>query len=364
MEEITLYTHYLSPWKGVPPRKLSENTKKIIALVESEDYLEANKFMMSDINTLQEIVYSARADVRYKLELLNGIIEEFKDTKEWDSKGKSFMEIYDTFCTAIDFMKSADNVFFTLTKVTRDKNNILYHDDNYPIFSSVDEISKYLASHFDIQKDSEDDPEWYIAKRHENIRKPSPNDRYIKWKEYYIKWKEYVIRTSAKYLLSKRGTVWKCGIDEYDEKAPYSHYCDELIGDEIDDGQFVAGYGDIIIFDRRPFFDICHMIYASDGGEEYGLYVENGKLKVFPIEYFITEFEEFAFVLRTDVQEDISKLSEQEHILLLIQQKYNSLGGDDGYYMLTDIVGRIAVYEAETGINGIPVEMVTEEFLK
>lgn len=343
MEEITLYTHYLSPRKGVPPRKLSENTKKIIALVESEDYLEANKRMMSDINTLQKIVYSARADVRYKLELLNGIMEEFKDTEEWDSKGKSFMENYDMFCTAIDFMKSADNVFFTLTKVTRDKNNILYHDDNYPVFSSVDEISKYLASHFDIQKDSEDDPEWYIAKRHENIREPSLDDCYIKLKEY-------------KYLLSKRGTVWKCGIDE--------DYWDDTIGDEINDGQFVAGYGDIIIFDRRPFFDICHMIYASDDGEECGLYVENGKLKVFPIEYFITEFEEFAFVLRTDVQEDISKLSEQEHILLLIQQKYDSLGSGDDYRMLVDIVGRIAVYEAENGRDGMPVEMVTEEFLK
>lgn len=357
MEEITLYTHYLSPCKGVPPRKLSENTKKIIALVESEDYLEANKFMMSDINTLQEIVYSARADVRYKRELLNGIKEEFKDTKEWQYAGEPFTEIYERFCMAVDLMNPADDVSFTLTKVTRDKNNVLHHDDNYPVFSSVDEISKYLASHFDIQKDSEDDPEWYIAKRHENIKEPSLDDRYIECKEY-------IIRTSAKYLLSKRGTVWKCGIDEYDKKPPYSNCCDETIGEEITDGQFVAKYGDIIIFDRRPFFDICHMIYASDGFEEYGLYVENGKLKCFCIEYQITEFEEFAFGLRTYVQEDMSRLGEQEHILMLIQQKYNSLGGDDGYYMLTDIVCRIAVYEAETGINGIPVEMVTEEFLK
>lgn len=364
MEEITLYTHYLSPRKGVPPRKLSENTKKIIALVESEDFLESNKFMMSNIDTLQEIVYSARADVRYKLELLNGIMEEFKDTKEWDSKGKIFMEIYDTFCTAIDFMKSADNVFFTLTKVTRDKNNILYHDDNYPVFSSVDEISKYLASHFDIQKDSEDDPEWYIAKRHENIRKPSPNDRYIKWKEYYIKWKEYVIRTSAKYLLSKRGTVWKCGIDEYDEKAPYSHYCDELIGDEISINNFLADYGDIVIFDRRPFHDICHMLYGHDVIEEAGLYVEKGKLKIFPVEYHINGFEDIAFELRIAVQENMSRLSEQENILLMIQQKYRSLGEDGGYNMLEDIICSVYDYEQETGTEGMPIEMVEEKFLK
>lgn len=82
MEEITLYTHYLSPRKGVPPRKLSENTKKIIALVESKSFLESNRYMMSDVYTLHEIVYSARADVRDKLELLNGIMEEFKDIEE------------------------------------------------------------------------------------------------------------------------------------------------------------------------------------------------------------------------------------------------------------------------------------------
>lgn len=351
MEEITLYTHYLSPRKGVPPRKLSENTKKIIALVESEDYLEANKRMMSDINTLQKIVYSARADVRYKLELLNGIMEEFKDTEEWDSKGKSFMENYDMFCTAIDFMKSADNVFFTLTKVTRDKNNILYHDNNYPVFSSVDEISKYLASHFDIQKDSEDDPEWYIAKRHENIREPSLDDCYIKLKEY-------------KYLLSKRGTVWKCGIDEYDEKAPYSHYCDELIGDEISINNFLADYGDIVIFDRRPFHDICHMLYGHDGVEEAGLYVEKGKLKIFPVEYHINGFEDIAFELRVAVQENMSRLSEQENILLMIQQKYRSLGEDDGYNMLEDIIYSVYNYERETGTEGMPIEMVEEKFLK
>lgn len=261
------------------------------------------------------------------------------------------------FCTAIDFMESADNVFFTLIKVTRDENNVLSHDDNYPMFSSVDEISRYLASHFDMQKDSEDNPEWYIVRRNENIKKPSLGD-------WYIEWKEYITRTSVKYLLSKRGTIWKCGIDKYDEKAPYSHYCDELIGDEISVNNFLADYGDIIVSDGRPFRKIFHMIYANDGGEEEGLYVEDGKLKTFPIEYHVTEFEEFAFELRVAVQEDMSRLSEQENILLMIQQEYRSLGEDDGYNMLKDIICSVYGYEMKTGTEGMPVEMVIERFLK
>ena len=173
--------------------------------------------------------------------------------------------------------------------------------------------------------------------------------------------REYIIRTSAKYLISKRGTVWKCGI--------YGYYVDieerdEIIGDEIKIGMFVADCGDIVISDGRPFSDIFHMIYASDGGEEYGLYVENGRLKFCDIEYHITDFEEFAFELRTDVLEDMSRLSEQEHILLLIQQKYNSMNEYDRKQMLIDISNKIFNYEQETGTDGMPVEMVMEEFLK
>lgn len=341
MEEHSLYTHYLSRRKDEPERELSENTKKIIALVESEDFLELNKYWLSDIRTLWKIVYSARADVRYKLELLNGIMEEFKDTEEWDYKGKHFMEYYEPFRLAVDLMKSADNVFFTLTKVTRDENNSRSYYHNYPEFSSVDEISKYLESHFDKKKDNEDDPEWYIVYRHDNIKMSS-------------------------YLLSKCGTVWKCGREEYynydiDEYIDY--YEIEYVGNEISSGQFIAYYGDIIIFDRRPFYDICHMIYASDGGEEEGLYVEDGKLKTFPIEYHVTEFEEFAFELRVAVQEDMSKLSEQENILLLIQRKYRSLGEDDGYKFLKSIFDS---YYSEDyySMGGIPVEIVEEKFLK
>ena len=89
MEEHSLYTHYLSYRKDVPDRELSENTKKIIALVESEDFLEANKYLLSDVYRLMEIVWSARTNVHYKLELLNGIMEEFKDTKQWEYRGKN-----------------------------------------------------------------------------------------------------------------------------------------------------------------------------------------------------------------------------------------------------------------------------------
>lgn len=152
MEEHSLYTHYLSRRKDVPDREFSENTKKIIALVESKDFLETNKYMLSDLKMLMKIVCSARADVRYKLELLTGIMEEFKDTEDWEYGGQGFMERYEPFCMAVDLMKSADNVFFTLTKVTRGENNSRSHDDNYPKFSSVDEIIKYLESRFDETK--------------------------------------------------------------------------------------------------------------------------------------------------------------------------------------------------------------------
>ena len=359
MEEHSLYTHYLSCRKDVPDRKLSENTKKIIALVESEDFLESNRYMLSDVYTLMAIVYSARADVRYKLELLNGIMEEFKDTEEWKHRGKRFMECYEPFCMAVGLMQSADNVFFTLTKVTRDENNERSYDDNYPEFSSVDEISKYLESHFDEQKDSEDNPEWYIINRHDNnIKKPSLYEYRIEWnvqKRY-----EYLIKTSAVYVLSKRGTVWKCGIDE-------SNFFDEdvVIGEEICSGRFVADYGDIIVYDSRPFHDIYHVLYAYSCGECIeGLYVEDGKLKTFSIEYHITDLEEFAFELRSCIQEDMSKLSEQESILFRIQQKYHSMSRDDGCGWMNDIIDRIYDYEEETDTEGMPIEMVKEEFLK
>lgn len=344
MEEHSLYTHYLSRRKDEPERELSENTKKIIALVESEDFLELNKYWLSGIRTLWKIVYSARADVRYKLELLNGIMEEFKDDKRWEEygRGKQFMEYYEPFRLAVDLMKSADNVFFTLTKVTRDENNSRSYDHNYPAFSSVDEISKYLESHFDKKKDSEDDPEWYIVYRHDNNIKMSS------------------------YLLSKCGTVWKCGREEYYhyDIESIDYYEIEYVGNEISSGQFIADYGDIIVSDGRPFRKIFHMIYANDGGEEEGLYVEDGKLKTFPIEYHVTEFEEFAFELRVAVQEDMSRLSEQENILLMIQQEYRSLGEDDGYNMLKDIICSVYGYEMKTGTEGMPVEMVIERFLK
>lgn len=330
MEEHSLYTHYLSCRKGVPDRELSENTKKIIALVESEDFLEANRYMLSDLYTLMEIVWSARADVHYKLELLNGIMAEFKDTKDWKYRGEGFMEAYEPFCLAVDLMKSADNVFFTLTKVTRGENNIRSYDNNYPEFSSVDEISRYLESRFDKQKDSEDDSEWYIAKRYENN-----------------------IKTSHAYLLSKCGTIWKCG-REY-----YNCYCNdydiESVGNEIISGRFIANDGDIFVCDSRPFHDICHMLYATCEGEDvYGIYVENGKLKTYDLEYHINDFEDFAVELRSHIQEDMSKLSEQERILQLIQQKHHSMSRDDGFYFLEDIVG----------MAEMPIEMVKEKFLK
>ena len=339
MEEHSLYTHYLSCRKDVPDRELSENTKKIIALVESEDFLESNKYMLSDIRTLWEIIFSARADVHYKLELLNGIIEEFKDTKDWEycDRGKCLMEVYEQFRLAVDLMKSADNVFFTLTKVTRSENNSRSYDNNYPEFSSVDEISKYLALRFDVNKDSEDDPEWYIVWRYENN-----------------------IKTSSLYLLSKCGTVWKCGVAKND------FY--DYIGDEIVVNRYLVDYGDIFIFDRRPFHDICHVLYANDGCDDIGFYVEDGKLKIFPIEYHINAFEDIAFELRVAVQEDMSKLGEQEDILLLLQQKYHSMSEDDGYEWLRDIADRIYSYEDKYPVNpvtrGMPIEMVEEEFLK
>lgn len=335
---------------GDSGKEISENTKKIIALVESEDFLKSRAKWLSDVKTLQKIVYSARADVHYKRELLNGIIEEFQNTDRWNN---FFMEYYEPFCMAVDFMESADGVPFTLTKVTRDKNNILHHDDNFPVFSSVDEISRYIASRFDEQKDSEDDPEWYIAKRHENIKESSLEE--WEWEKGY------------KYLISKRGTVWKCGF------YGNSDIEDESIGFEIGNGQFIAGYGDIIVFDRRPFFNISHMIYAYDGAEDCGLYVENGKLKIGDIECHFTHFEEFAFELRCVVQEDMTKLSEQEHILLLIKQKYNPFNNStdkfEGNDMLMAIIDRICKYERETGVYafgtyGIPVEIIEEEFLK
>ena len=341
MEEHSLYTHYLSFRKDVPDRELSENTKKIIALVESEDFLEANKYMLSDIWTLRKIVFSARADIRYKLELLDGIIEEFKDTENWEycDRGKCFMKVYEPFRMAVDLMKSADNVSFTMTKVTRGENNSRSYDNNYPEFFSVDEISKYFALHFDVNKDSEDDPEWYIVWRYENN-----------------------IKTSSLYLLSKCGTVWKCGVAKND------FY--DYIGDEIDVNYHLVDYGDIFIFDRRPFHDICHVLYADDGGEDIGFYVEDGKLKIFPIEYHINDFEDIAFELRVAVQEDMSKLGEQEDILLLLQQKYHSMSKDDGYEWLADISYRICSYEMKIGLDvypgteGMPLEMAREEFLK
>ncbi len=242
------------------------------------------------------------------------------------------MEVYEPFRMAVGLMKSADNVFFTLTKVTRDENNVRSYDDNYPKFSSVDEISKYLESRFDEQKDSEDDPEWYIVHRHDNN-----------------------IETSAVYLLSKRGTVWKCGEE-------YNLVDRDVIGSEISSGQFIANYGDIIVFDGRPFQKIFHMIYASDDGEKVGIYVDDGELKIFPIEYHITDLEEFAFELRSYIQEDMSKLSEQESILLKIQQKYHSMSRNDGYKFLVDISERY--YDRFFRKEKMPIEMVEEEFLK
>lgn len=347
MEEHSLYTHYLSCRRDVPDRELSENTKKIIALVESEDFLEANKYGLSNMYVLMKIVLSARADIRYKRELLKGIMEEFKDTNDWKYDGEVyFMEEYEPFCIAVDLMNSADNVSFTLTKVTRDENNSRSYYDDYPKFSSVEEISRYLESRFDETKDSEDDPEWYIVKRHGdgNIKKPSLLEWRMEWNEKQRR--EYIVKLSVTYLLSKRGTVWKCGFGK--------NYEEDAIGWEIDDGQRLANYGDIVVFDRRPFYDICHMIYANDGCEDTGLYVENGKLKTFPLEYHVTGFEEFAFELRVCVQEDMSRLSEQERVLQLIQQKYLSMNGKDGWEFLEDI----------TGTDGMSIEEVTEKFLK
>lgn len=267
------------------------------------------------------------------------------------------MECYEPFRMAVDLMKSADNVFFTLTKVTRGENNSRSYDNNHPKISSVDEISKYLESLFDEQKDSEDDPEWYIVHRHDNnIKTPSLYEYKIEWNRQ--KRCEYLIKTSAMYILSKRGTVWKCGVDESD------FFEGDIIGDEICSGHFVADYGDIIVFNGRPFRKIFHMIYASDGGEDMGLYVEDGELKIFPIEYHITDLDEFAFELRSYIQENMSKLSEQEGILLRIQQKYRSISRDDGFEFLEDIVCRVYSYEEETDTEGMPIEMVEEEFLK
>lgn len=59
--------------------------------------------------------------------------------------------------------------------------------------------------------------------------------------------------------------------------------------------------------------------------------------------------------MRVAVQEDMSKLSEQEHILLLLQQKYHSMSEKDGCEFLNSIASRA---------DRMPVEMVTEEFLK
>ena len=106
------------------------------------------------------------------------------------------------------------------------------------------------------------------------------------------------------------------------------------------------------------------MLYGHDGIEEAGLYVEKGKLKIFPVEYHINGFEDIAFELRIAVQENMSRLSEQENILLMIQQKYRSLGEDDGYNMLEDIICSVYNYERETGTEGMPIEMVEEKFLK
>ncbi len=102
------------------------------------------------------------------------------------------------------------------------------------------------------------------------------------------------------------------------------------------------------------------MLYTTCSGETVeGLYVEDGKMKTFPIEYHITELEEFSFELRSYIQEDMSKLSEQENILFKIQQKYHSMG-NDGYEWIEDIVNRVYSYHTE----GMPIEMVEEEFLK
>ena len=337
MEEHSLYTHYLSCRKDVPDRELSENTKKIIALVESKNFLEANRYVLSDIYRLMEIVYSARADVRYKLELLNGIMAEFKDTKQWEYRGKNFMQEYEPFKKGIDLMKSADGISFILTTVSRDEKNVRSYHYNYPEFSSVEEISQYLASLSDSQNDSKNDSEWYIAKRHvKNIPE----------------WHQKNLEQTAWYLLSKCGIIWKYGIPDGDGDI-------ETVGDRIY-GTVLQMYGEILTIDKRPFKKVFHAICCSDGGEDYALYVENGMLTYIEIECECVEFEDFSFALRVAVFEgNDDELTEEEHILAELRDKYNSLSKKDGYKMLQILFAKVL----HEGMDGMPLKMV-RKFIK